>query len=39
MNKGSIRTILLSVKMITLSYKFTSLQLTKSQKSFLQILQ
>jgi len=34
MNQGSIITILLSTKMITTSYRFTSLQLSKSQKSF-----
>jgi len=39
MNEGSIRAILLSIKMITPSYSFTSLQLKKSQKTFLQILQ
>jgi len=34
MNQGSIITILLSTKMITTSYRFTSPQLSKSQKSF-----
>ena len=34
MNQGSIRTILLSIKMITTSYRFISLKHSKSQKSF-----
>jgi hypothetical protein len=32
-NQGSIITILMSIKMITASYRFTSLQCSKSQKS------
>jgi len=34
MNKGPIRTIFLIIKMLNPSYRFTSLQLSKSQKSF-----
>ena len=34
MNQGSIRIILLSIKMITTSYRFISLKHSKSQKSF-----
>jgi hypothetical protein len=34
MNEGCITNILLSIKIVTPSYRFTSLQLSKSHKSF-----